>query len=1163
MKIFYLSGIVLPKKSKHYQIFRIMRTTAYFLALFTSLAFAENVSSQNARVDLMKQQTKIKEVLDEIEQQTDYLFISNRDINLDRKVSIQAVHTPVRDILNEILKDTGIDYVMEGINIILTKKSDIRQQGIVVSGVVYDSDGQPMPGVNVVVKETITGVVTDANGKYSINVPDRTTVLVFSFVGYATQEIPVENRNTIDVALSEGAQAIEEVVVVVYVTKRKETLTGNVTKSKSKVLTNRPLSSPANALQGVAVGLQVMQPSGHPGASSSIKIGERATFSGGTTSPLYVIDGIIRDVSAFDAININDIEDITLLKDASSTAIYGIKGGNGVLMVTTKKGITGKPVINYSNNFTLQDRTYVPKVNDAYTNGMTYRKILMEWYDYDQSIAEADFDWYTDEELEWAKTHSYEKEWAKAIWRRNPFAMNHNFSISGGTADFNYYASGGYVQQKGAMNNEYEKYNALIKFDGNITNRLSFSVNINAFWEKSSRPNSAWNGAKDLHGLISAITIVPIQPPYINGIPVENYTYANPASLIDGDGGYRKDAFSTVTPIVELKYKLPYIEGLTAKGRFAYTSKSEYGKEFRYAPMWGWFEERGEHNHILTDKLLDLRPSIGQINGNGGTRERLITDYRRRSNYQLNVALEYKKSFGLHNFLVYAGYEQMSSRGDWANITADGFDLFEYSEIQGSQGLTDEKKRWINGTQDNLFGQASYIGSFDYNYDLKYMISAVLRIDGSYIFPPQNRWGYFPAISGAWNIAKEGFFEPFTDYASTFKIRASYGLTGSDNTAPWQWQQTYPYSVSSGIIFDDVLSRSMGLGGSVNKNITWEKNYKTGIGVDIAMPSNLVSFTFDYLYKKTTDILGTRLASVPSTVGANLPAVNYGKASSRIFELTLGHENRVGEFHYMINANWSIMSNKYLEIDQAATVRDYENKLGKPIDGQIWGYRSEGIIRTQADLDRIYEENGPNFTIFGLKPALGMLMYKDLRGPLGTDEPDGKVDGYDIDLISTKGSPRIIYGLNMAADWKGFDINLIFSGFAGYDAFLTDETTRRAPSAWALPTWWNDMYTRDNINAEYPNAAWIDWRKGSNIQHNSTFWLKNRSFIRCKSLAIGYTLPANVSQAIGIRNLRVYLSGENLFYINTGNWKYSDPEISEWRSYPILRSYSVGLNISI
>lgn len=1147
-----------------FKILRVMKLMMVLICFVGLLSSFGKSYSQNTKLSVEFKSSTIESVLNYIESRTDYSFMyDNKKIDVSREVNISAKDKTVEAILDQLF-DNGVSYKMIGKHIIITPKDEQSniviavEQPRAISGRVTDSSGQALPGVTVAIKGKTTGTITDSNGNYALaNVP-ADAILQFSFVGMKTMEILISGKTMIDVKMKEETIGIEEVVAVGYVTQKRENISSSVSTIKSNSLGDRPVASPAVLLQGAAAGVRVTLNGGYPGAGATIKIRETGSWTGGTT-PLYVIDGIQRSSSDFATLNPNDIENISILKDAGAASIYGIQGANGVVVVTTKKGTGTDPTFEYSFNYSTQRPTVVPKMMNAYEEVLAQNKI----YDI-VGYSSNDQVYYTPDEIEYFKTHTYSK-W-DAAWN-NPVMANHSLAMSGGMNNHTKYrVSFGYLDQTGATKNSYDKFNTLLSIDSEISKDLQFSAGVGLIWDKNTLPYFRGGSSTD-PSLSAFITDAFIAnrtiPAEIDGKPTAHWhTAYNATAILDGKAGNSTMKTLKVDPRISLTYKVPGIQGLSAKASFGYHGYYFNVKRFGTSYYMYYFKTAGNHNHIITDEIDTSKGINGAVKAAtstfGAYDEQLFMNYLNTYTYQGDLSINYERQFGKHNIQGFILYEQMGSKGFYTTAWSNGFPNRDYQEFDGSNA--DNNNQDVSGNTTALSGQASYLGRLDYNYDSKYILGFTLRADGSYIFPPNKRWGYFPSVSGAWNIAKESFFEPFRKYLDIAKFRASWGVTGSSNTSPWQWQESYNQG-NSGQLIGGEIKQNVTLGGSINPNITWEHNYVMNLGLDLVTPKQLVSASIDFWHKKTTDILGSRNASIPSTVGASLPAVNYGEGSSKGIDIMLGHNNNIGDFKYSLQLNFGYSTNKYLKVDQAADIRPYQSVLNKPMNGAIWGLHCEGIIRTQEQLDEIMKEHGPNFTIFSQKPELGMLMYKDVRGIPGVDKPDGRIDYYDFDVLTWNGAPRITYGLNVSMAWKGLDLSAQFSGLARYKIYPGPGWDGQ--NYYTAPVYWNDMWTPENPNAAYPSAGFLQWTgRGMNNSYASDFWMKNGSYFRLSSLVIGYTIPNHVFNRIPtLKGLRLYCSGTNLFFITkSGMGDYYDPEQISWAGFPMVKTFTLGVS---
>jgi TonB-linked SusC/RagA family outer membrane protein len=1155
---------------KKRKLLLIMKLT-FLLTVVCFLQTSATVYSQATKFSFELKNQRIKDVLREIEENSEFRFFYQREqVDVEQKVNLNISDKTVEEILPELFKGQEVVFDVRQDNLILIKpeKGAIEsstefyaQQQNSKSGTVTDADGLPLPGVTVVVKGTAQGTVTNADGNYLLSNVRPGSILVFSFVGMLTQEIEVGNKTSIDVTMVVDAIGIEEVVAIGYGTQKRENLTGSVTTVNSVVFEDKIASSPSNLLQGKAAGVTIIQSAGGaPGMSASIKIREVSSWKG-SSAPLFVIDGMILDEGAFRRLNPSDIDNISILKDAASAAIYGMQAGNGVVLVTTKSGNIRKTQIVYSANYQQSSPANPSVSKNAYESSLLLNDMNINAGNGNSN------DIYTLDELEYFKTQPWQ---SPLDMLKNPVNQSHNLSVSGGSDRIRYYISGNFYNEKPMFAGEFTKYNFLVKLEGEITNGLFFNLSLNENW--SHVEQGFWGYAKGDDTMTELYRQV--QQESTNRPLIIDGKYVSSAfAFVDGTFGTDKRSDMRTNPAFGVKYNIPAVKGLTLNASIRYMDYSRSSKQFGTTPKnLFYFKTTGEHNHIYTNEVNTAvgdngayaAPFLpGSMEGNS---EALYQGSESMKRYQFQSGISYLGQFGKHELQGVAGYEQISSKGEYLTVKTFGFPNLNYQYINGSLGLNDEKKRGINGDAQNLNGQLSFYGRINYNYDQRYLIGLTARADGTYIFSPKKRWGYFPAVSAGWNISKESFFGSLKKYVNDLKLRASYGLTGSLNTAPWQWQQSYNYSSSTGVILGNTSVSGMALGTSINPDITWETNTNIDLGVDISVLNNMFTITADLWNKKTDNILGPRTASVPNTVGATLPAVNYGKAISRGFELAVQYNGKVGALNYSAGGNWAISNNEYLVVDQAAAVRDFENKIGYPINGVVYGYIADGIIRDQDHVNQILDEHGKDFTILGINPRPGMLLYKDIRGP-NSDTPDGKVDGNDVDRITTNNIPRVVYGINLNAEYKGLELALNFAGYGKYDIYAGGDWVARNWNTVRVLSLWKDYWTPSNPNASMPNPAAHNWIAGGfqNIEVPSSFWIKSGNFMRLKNAKLSYTLPGSIINVLKpISNVKFYASGDNLLLFSKlyKEWNL-DPELGgSSYGYPIMKSVTLGVSVT-
>jgi TonB-linked SusC/RagA family outer membrane protein len=1007
------------------------------------------------------------------------------------------------------------------------------QQDISLTGTVVDQTGEPVIGANIMEKGTANGTVTDAEGKFTLNV-SAGAVLQVSYIGFLKQEVTVGSRTTLNIRLMEDALALDEVVVIGYGTQKKVNLTGAVSAINAAEIQNIPASNLANVLSGRLSGVKFTQNmGGRPGNSSAIAI--RANGSWNTTDPLYVIDGVVRDKFAFDGLDASDVENLSVLKDGASAAIYGSRAANGVILVSTKKGSIGKPVISYTGSIGLEDATRIPATETAYDHSVFVNDALAV-----NQVALTDFRYYTESELEHLKTHSY--RWIDIGWKE-PLLTRHSLNVNGGNERVRYFIGGTYYYETGSFDNmKFTKYNLRGNIEANITKDLVVSLHLNTDIRNDRKP--FWNNDNDndnLYDLFGSLLqfASPYIPPYTSdGKAVGNYISNH--SLFLTRNGYNNRKYSRYEASVSLEYKIPRVQGLSVKMLYNNYSSHKFTKHFtRPFPVYV-LKTEGEHNHIIVpDEIVSVRT----LNARDWINER----YDAGSSYQLNGFITYDRTFGQHAVNALLVYEQAEGTTDWFrgqrnNYISDAVDQLFAGSSDANDSTVDG-----NGTED---GRQSYVGRFTYGYADKYLMELSFRYDGSVRFSPEKRWGFFPSASAAWRISEEGFFKNNVRFVDQLKLRGSVGLLGNDLVGGWQWMQRYKFAAGA-----QYGSTMKGVEADVTPNpyITWEKSLNYNGGLDAGFFSNKLTVGLDAFYKHTYDVLGSRIASMPSTFGGNLPSENYGIVDSKGVEVELGYKGRAGkDFTYYVKGNWGYATNKLIKRDEAENIRPYQSQIGLNLD-RAMGYIFTDIIRTQEDLDALPE----GYTIFGATPELGMMNYKDIRGAT-SDEPDGKIDGSDQEWILEHTTPPVTYGFSLGGSWNGLSLDVFFQGFAGNQLFLKPRDTgiEQAMVNFAI---WNDHWTPDNVDAEFPRAT------RHQLRNNSTFMRRNGSFLRLKNISLSYALPKSVLSKAGIGQLSFFLTGTNLFLLED-HVKQFDPEFGNnddnFRIFPIMKNYSFGVNLS-
>lgn len=1027
--------------------------------------------------------------------------------------------------------DKSSDFPLENMG-----QNTVVSQKRLVTGVVLDSQGEPVVGANVFEKgEKTNGTITDISGKFSLNVSDNAT-LVVSFVGFKNQEIAVKGRDKIDIRLADDSELLDEVVVVGYMTQKKGLVTGAVSSMKmDEKLNTLPTTSAGNILVGKLAGVSVSTPNGLPGAAPSISI--RTGSSWNDQNVTYVIDGVVRGGGDFNNLSPNEIEDITVLKDAASAAIYGSRSAGGVIIVTTKKGTRGKPVFNYSYGYSIDTRTK----NSDLTSGVEAAEL------YGRINGEADpAGWaWSQEEIDHIRTinNGWGYDQLDAVWR-NPVTQTHNFSVNGGSEKVRYFGAASYVKQEGFLKPyTYDKYNIRMNVTADITKDLEVFAGLAVY--NTFQGNAVFENAEANYGKLRVWQ--PDQPVYTDsGKHIDFGWIANNGASVDGKGGYNKSQMLKPQAVISATYKAPFLKGLSAKISYSRSWVHDLNKIYYTNYDLYQVKKSGTHNHIFSTKDEDII----------GTRKTTWVgkDYiQRKSSWsgdkQFNVQLSYENVFNnLHRVsgtLVTEWYE-----GDGASVHGGRETFPVYMTDQFWAASSARADTWGGGDTDWQSGRFSYIGQFSYSYADKYLLSFSFREDGSMNFAPSQRWGFFPAGSLGWVISEESFFNKSA--IQFLKLRASVGLTGNDSVGGWQWQESYKSGSSA--YFGSSPSKSVGItyGSVVNPNLTWEKALSYNVGADVNF-LNHWTVSADYWYRNSYDILGSRQNTLPNSFSLTMPAENYGEIHAQGFDLQLGYHGNNKDFSYYGNLTMSYGWNKTIKQDYAENARWIDIPVGKS-RSYITGWEFDKIIRTQEELDAFKAEH-PNYQHNGLSPELGMMVFKDLSGPDG--KPDGIINDWDKVILKNSNNP-VIYGLNLGGSWKGLSVDMMFSGQLGVDKWATDlaggvEWNRM----WKK--WYNDSWTPENQNATLPKR--ISSNNAKTYETASSYWLKDASFMRLKYLTVSYDLPKNQFYNKLFDNVRFFVTGTNLFVLSSFNKNYYDPEIGNGNAFPILRSVNLGVDV--
>ncbi len=1122
----------------------IMKATILLICVLSFQTFASTYA-QSTKINMSMKDKTFKDVIEYIEEETDYYFMLKYDEEIvSKKVDVDFKDASIKEVLNELLKDTNYSYKLIDRYITISKNGNSvsKTQQEPVSGYVTDSSGLPLPGVSIIIKGTTTGTITDFDGNFNlINVPGDAT-LVFSFVGMETLEVEVAGQSKIDVSLNDDAIGIEEVVAIGYGVQKKATLTGAVSNVKAEELEKIPASNVSSMLYGRMAGLNVTTRTGTPGVSADIII--RASSSFNNSSPIYVIDGIVRDKTAFDLLDPIEIEEISILKDAAAAAVYGSRSANGAIVVLTKKGKTGEPTISFNSSYSVEEASVLSEYMD---NAVEINRFL------NNVIGNNTNHWayWTEAELDWLGTQNGGKGWN---WfdeaKENPHDQRYAMNVSGGTQKVRYFISGALYDQKGIVDElNYKRTNLRAKVDVDVSRDLNIGLQLANINTDRRKYNFQYDYGNDgLPDVFSKLFYYNWdQPPYVDGKATNVGWVGNPIEHIK-KSGYRKYKTNSQEAIITAKYKVPELDGLTAGMTYSKTISNNFQKSFWRKHTLNNFRKEGEKGRIWTNEILSTSESSSP------GRESLSNTYSRSDNYQLNFNLSYDKSFGDHHVNALLIYEQAEYEGAYFYGTRYDFPIILKDQWFATSGDAEDSRA---GGSEFEYGRLSYIGRLDYNFKEKYMVSASVRRDGSMIFAPGKRWGWFPAISAAWRVSEESFFSENVNFIDYLKLRASVGLLGDDSTSPYQWQETYSAAGSYLLGNNNSIGQAAGIryDGIPNPNITWEKSLTTNLGVDAAFLDEKLHVTSEIWFRNQSDILWSRIQSLPSTFGANMPSQNYAEVNSNGFELELRYNDKIGsDFKYNAGVNFAYATNEVIKFDQAENTPDYKDRIGRSMD-YMYTVEYTDIIRTQEDLDALPE----GYRIFGFSPELGMPNYNDISGPEGV--PDNKIDDYDNQVVSKRSIAPYNAGLFLGGEWKGFNFDVLFQSAFGHKKMYNGRGRESYPGI-RPAAHWRDAWTADNPDGAYPKA--VDWHQHSGYK-NSTFWLRDGSYLRLKNINLGYTIPKSFTKILaGIDRVQFYFNATNLFVISKFTKEgWYDPELPNAEFYPNMKKFTFGVNVTL
>ena len=997
-----------------------------------------------------------------------------------------------------------------------------------ISGTVTDENGEGLPGVNVLVKNTTIGTVTDIDGKYNLSAPDDAETLVFSSVGYLTQEVAIGSQSTIDLALEPDIQSLEEVVVVGYGTQKKSDLTGAVSSIEPQDITRVSERRLETALQGRAAGVVVARDEGNPGAAARINI--RGSGSIGNTDPLWIIDGVPMEPGNF--FNPNDVASIEILKDASAAAIYGARAAHGVILVTTKRGSEGNVKVNFGAQVGQRQSRPLPDMLD--TRGFA------------QASSQARINAGQTPESAWANPESLPNtDWVDEVFDGSGIEQTYNLSISGGDEKATFYVSGAYDKEDGIMiDNWFERFAVRANSDYKIGKRIKIGESLLV---SRTRENPTASDGGDLQTVFRAIPIMPVYDPSNPfggwGTAPAYFQGPNPVAV-----QLQNIQLNKVNRINGNLYaEVEFIEGLSLRGSLGVNIAALHEEAFSEAYNYGALSNP---INSLTHRSRDLQQ------------------------FNTNLVLTYDKSIGKHNFTVLGGYEKFRSDGIDFTALAQDFPVGFARSFALATGTVDINDRQ---TIDDQYRIESFFGRINYTFDNKYLFSTNVRRDGSSRFGPTNQYGIFPSFSVGWRIIEEGFMQNVA-WLSDLKLRGSWGILGSDRIDDYIFSKTYS-NIRSTYVFDPTGQaggnkvRGFYLRQFPNRDVKWEEVVQTDIGVDIGFLEGRFNVTADYYIKNTTDMLiGVQL---PLSFGVSehnrdpeRTPFNLGEVENRGFELALNYRQNVGEWNFDItgNAAWNRNEVKSLAADEQIFAggggHGYSNNIavteaGQPM-GVFYGWVANGIFQNQAEVDALNEAS-PTGVYQNQSTAPGDLRYRDIDG-------DGVITPDDRTYIGNPW-PRLTYGLNTNINFRNFDFTLFLQGVQGVELFnATKAYTRTVFSDYNASELVFDAWTAENPT-NHPRLIATD--PNGNFRRPSSYHVEDGSFLKVRNVQLGYTLPQSLIERIGLTNARVFVNAQNILTFT--KYEGVDPEVGQggntqrgidnYRQYPQTTLVSTGVQI--
>ena len=1035
--------------------------------------------------------------------------------------------------------------------VLLVFPAQIALAQVNVRGRVVDAAGETLIGVNVVVKGTRQGTITDRNGEFTLPVPSLQGILLVSYVGYSEQEVALNGRTFVEVTLKQSTEQLDEVIVVGYGTQKKVSVTGSVSQIESKELLQAPSGDISSTLGGKLPGLTTLQSSGQPGYDgSSIRVRGLSTL--GNSSATLIVDGVQR---GFSQIDVNDIDKISILKDASAAAVYGVQGAGGVILVTTKRGNTQEPKMTDTGKVSYNQNTFFPEFLDGPNFIKWYNKALeMDGKEpiFTQSLYEKSL--HGDPEGKIANTN-----WFDEIMKPGSFSTHHNININGGNQSVKYFLSAGYLSQDGIIDNfDFQRYNVRSNVDVKLNHGFRLELDLAARQEARKSgyfglSRQAWNNP-----IMLASKVFAFLPTTYEGLPTVGHFNKNNTlnPLVYNNVGYNNSVMNVLQSSAKFAWELPWVKGLELG------IKMSYDKDYTTSRAWAAPEKVNRYD-IATNSYTEVLTNLAVTATNVAAFTHANSQFYRRT---LQPSVTYANRFGKHDVAGLFLFEEALQEGESIGATAVDYDVTTLHELDMGNDIQDNNGRPNVYGNSSVFKRAGFVGRVNYAFDNKYLLELAARYDGSSRFPPHNRWGFFPAASAGWRISEEPFFGELKQKIENLKFRASAGVLGNDlNVGQFAYLNMMRRNPAT-IYIGDKEYISVYTAGEVNRDITWEKTATYNVGFEMMLTRGIFGMEFDYFYKHTRDILIGGGSLFPASLGGNYPGtINGGEVANQVFELVLTHSHKMGQVNYNLKGNLGWSRNKILKMNESPNTPLNQKRTGRKM-GEKMGFIAEGLYQSDEQI-----MTTPTLSHLQKISQIrqGDIIYKDLNG-------DGRIESaQDYTFLGNSNFPELMYGLNMGASWRNFDATLFFQGAAIRDIFLSGVYENGAVDAtiYTRPFHGNgnspiflieNSWTPENPDAEFARLTTVAAEVGNCNGWASSWWMRNADYLRLKNAQIGYTIANRLFKDAGIDGVRLSFTGSNLITWSGLNKYGIDPEAPEINNgyYPQQRTFEFGVSVT-